>query len=160
MGAGVPVLVSRTGSFEELPDDAAGKIDVGDIEEELLLEYLLLLARRPDVREAMSQAARRYVAEHHTLEGAARGYLEFLVSISGRQGTSRSRCQHCRSRCRLLSRQAAKPKAAIQTPRIERHDDDPIAILAQAAAELGIRDADSVSLAGVAEAVREIIPGP
>ena len=80
MGAGVPVLVSRTGSFEELPDDAAGKIDVGEIEEELLLEYLLLLARRPDVREAMSQAARRYVAEHHTLEGAARGYLEFLVS--------------------------------------------------------------------------------
>ena len=53
-----------------------------------------------------------------------------------------------------------KPKAAVQPPRIERHEDDPIAILAQAAAELGIRDADSVSLAGVAEAVREIIPEP
>ena len=38
MGAGVPVLVSRTGSFEELPDDAAGKVDVGDIEEEFDVE--------------------------------------------------------------------------------------------------------------------------
>ena len=47
---------------------------------ELLVEYLLLLTRRPDVRAAMSAAARRYVAEQHTLEGAVRGYLEFGVS--------------------------------------------------------------------------------
>jgi glycosyltransferase involved in cell wall biosynthesis len=83
MGAGVPVLVSRTGSFEELPDDAVGKVDVGDIEEDLLLEYLLLLAHRPDLRTAMSNAARRYVANHHTLEAEARGYLEFVASIQG-----------------------------------------------------------------------------
>ncbi len=82
MGAGVPVLVSNTGAFEELPDDAVAKVDVGDIEEELLVEYLLLLARRPDVREAMSRAARQYVAGHHTLEGAARGYLRFLLALA------------------------------------------------------------------------------
>ncbi len=83
MGAGTPVLVSRTGSFEELPDEAVGKIDVGDIEEELLIEDLLLLARRPDIREAMSRSGRRYVAECHSLEGAAQGYLKFLASLSG-----------------------------------------------------------------------------
>ena len=79
MGAGVPVLVSRTGSFEELPDSAAGKIDIGDIEEELLLEYLLLLSKRPDLRDAMSHAAREYVAQNHTLEQAALDYLNFLA---------------------------------------------------------------------------------
>src|SRR5207248_6545821 len=62
MGAGVPVLVSRTGSFEELPDDAVGKIDIDDTEEDLLLEDLLLLAHRPDLRAVMSANARRYVA--------------------------------------------------------------------------------------------------
>jgi glycosyltransferase involved in cell wall biosynthesis len=158
MGAGVPVLVSRTGSFEELPDDAAGKIDVGDIEEELLLEYLLLLARRPDIREAMARAARRYVAEHHTLEGAARGYLEFLASVSGTQEGSEIVVPTLPQPLPPAIAPTPKPKAAIKTPKTERHEDDPIAILAQAAAELGIRDADSVSLAGVAEAVREIIP--
>ena len=79
MGAGVPVLVSRTGSFEELPDSAAGKVDIGDIEEELLLEYLLLLSKRPDLRQSMSHAARDYVAQHHTLGQAALGYLRFIA---------------------------------------------------------------------------------
>ncbi|HST06496.1 MAG TPA: glycosyltransferase family 4 protein [Chloroflexia bacterium] len=158
MGAGVPVLVSRTGSFEELPDDAAGKIDVGEIEEELLLEYLLLLARRPDVREAMSQAARRYVAEHHTLEGAARGYLKFLLSINGKQEAIE--VPELPQPSAPVTPRAAKPRPVIESIAIERPDDDPIAILAQAAAELGISDADRVSLAGVAEAVRGILPNP
>jgi glycosyltransferase involved in cell wall biosynthesis len=83
MGGGKPVLVSAVGSFTELPDAAAAKVDVGGIEEELLLEDLLLLARRPDLRLAMGRAARRYVAEQHTLEGAARGYLTFLADLLG-----------------------------------------------------------------------------
>jgi hypothetical protein len=106
----------------------------------------------------MSQAARRYVAEHHTLEGAARGYLEFLVRTSGKQGNIEIEVPTLPQPLPPVTTPTAKPKAAIQTPRIERHEDDPIAILAQAAAELGIRDADGVSLSGVAEAVREIIP--
>jgi glycosyltransferase involved in cell wall biosynthesis len=84
LGAGKPALVSRVGSFLELPDAAAAKVDVGEIEEELLLEYLLTLARRPDLRLAMGRAARRYVAEQHTLEGAAAGYLTFLGELLGR----------------------------------------------------------------------------
>jgi glycosyltransferase involved in cell wall biosynthesis len=83
MGAGLPVLVSDTGAFTELPDAAVGKVDIGGIEEEVLLEYLLLLARRPAVRAAMGRAARRYVATGHTLEVAARGYLTFLATLTG-----------------------------------------------------------------------------
>jgi glycosyltransferase involved in cell wall biosynthesis len=83
MGGGKPVLVSRVGSFTELPDAAVAKVDVGGIEEELLLEDLLLLARRPDLRLAMGRAARRYIATEHTLEGAARSYLIFLAALLG-----------------------------------------------------------------------------
>ncbi len=83
MGAGLPVLVSDTGAFTELPDAAVGKVDIGGLEEEVLLEYLLLLARRPDVRAAMGRAARHYVATGHTLEAAARGYLTFLATLTG-----------------------------------------------------------------------------
>jgi glycosyltransferase involved in cell wall biosynthesis len=163
MGAGVPVLVSRTGSFEELPDDAAGKVDVGDIEEELLLAYLLLLARQPDVREAMSRAARRYVAEHHTLEGAASGYLEFLSALDGKQ--------HEISVPRLspspipppTSDTAHRPRITISTtpvtpPALARPPDDPLAILAEAAAGLGIDEKDYISLKILAEAVADLVP--
>src|SRR4051812_49993379 len=55
MGAGLPVLVSDTGAFAELPAAAVGQVDIGGIEEELLLEYLLLLVRRPAVRRAMGR---------------------------------------------------------------------------------------------------------
>src|SRR5436309_2982439 len=138
MGAGVPVLVSRTGAFEELPDDAVGKVDVDDTEEDLLLEYLLALARRPDLREAMARSARRYVADHHTLEQAGRGYLEFLAGESGTgnlepvelsaQAVSTAQALH----------EAQIPATAqniIQTQnsklKIQSSDDSPIGILAQ-----------------------------
>jgi hypothetical protein len=162
MGAGVPVLVSRTGSFEELPDEAAGKVDVGDIEEELLVEYLLLLARRPEVREAMARAARRYVAEHHRLEGAARGYLEFLGALSGHrrevtvpevpsgQGIVSPTMPPARAPVWLAA--AARPATK------ERPPDDPVAILAEVAAELGIPESDDISLGGLAEALADLLP--
>ncbi len=144
MGAGVPVLVSRTGSFEELPDDAAGKIDIGDIEGELLLEYLLWLARRPDVRQAMSESARRYVAEHHTLEGAARGYLEFLVGL---RGTGESvHVPQTNYELRVMNYDlsiSSNPQSVIRNP---QSTDGPIAILAEAAAELGITEKDDTIL--------------
>jgi glycosyltransferase involved in cell wall biosynthesis len=78
MGAGRPVLVSRTGAFEELPDDTCIKIDVDDAEEELLLEYLRLLVRRPELAHALGQNARRHVAVHARPTDAARDYFRFL----------------------------------------------------------------------------------
>ncbi len=159
MGAGVPVLVSRTGSFEELPDDAAGKIDIGEIEEELLLEYLLLLARRPDVREAMSRAARRYVAEHHTLEGAARGYFEFMLALKGEQAEVVVPDVQLVSEAPRKANPPGRPHITVAEktpPRIERPPDDPLAILAEAAAELGITESDDISLRAIAATVADL----
>jgi glycosyltransferase involved in cell wall biosynthesis len=78
MGAGRPVLVSRTGAFTELPDATCIKVDVDDAEEELLLEYLRLLARRPELAHALGQNARRHVAVHARPADAARDYFHFL----------------------------------------------------------------------------------
>jgi glycosyltransferase involved in cell wall biosynthesis len=158
MGAGVPVLVSRTGSFEELPDDAAGKIDVGDIEEELLLEYLLLLARRPDVRQAMSEAARRYVAEHHTLEGAARGYLECLVGLRGESESVQVEPEG-NYELRITNYELPSPNTGAKVNRPLSNDDDPVAILAKAAAEIGITEKDDAVLGSIAGALEGLVPG-
>lgn len=85
MGAGRPVLVSRTGAFEELPDDTCIKVDVDEAEEELLLEYLRLLARRPDLAQALGEQARRHVAQNACLGDAAQDYYRFLCQILGRK---------------------------------------------------------------------------
>ena len=156
MGAGVPVLVSRTGSFEELPDDAAGKVDVGDIEEELLVEYLLLLARRPDVRAAMSAAARRYVAEQHTLEGAARGYLEFITSLDT------ARREPARIEVPPVPPAPTPDFGKVRGPTVECEPeharaalppDDPLAVIAEAAAEMGVTERDTAALEYIGKAV-------
>ncbi|MCL5959098.1 MAG: hypothetical protein M1358_07210, partial [Chloroflexi bacterium] len=83
MGAGKPVLVSRTGSFTELPDDCCGKIDIDESEEDLLLEYLLFLAENPEAREQMGRNAREYVAREHNMAVATEGYFRFLSQLLG-----------------------------------------------------------------------------
>ncbi len=87
MGAGRPVLVSRTGTFEELPEDSCIKVDVDDAEEELILEYLRLLAKRPDLADTLGRSARRYVAEQGRLEDAAHDYYLFLCQVVGKSPT-------------------------------------------------------------------------
>jgi glycosyltransferase involved in cell wall biosynthesis len=78
LGAGLPVLVSRAGTFEELPDDCCVKIDVDDCEGELVHEYLRLLAGDAALRAALGRKARRYVAQEHTMEQEAQGYVAAL----------------------------------------------------------------------------------
>ena len=83
MGAGLPVLVSDTGSFQELPNGCCIKIPVGPVEEALLAEYLIALARDEALRRSLGLAAREFVAEQHSLERAARGYLDTLGELLG-----------------------------------------------------------------------------
>lgn len=177
MGAGVPTLVSRTGSFEELPDNAVGKIDIDDVEEDLLLEYLLLLAKRPDLRTAMSTAARRYVAEHHTLEQAAKGYLEFLVSLHKNSGEGAIEIRDQRSEIRSQELEISGFQSAgtvVEAKRLEEREHpqapptdangstnsvetEPIEILAHTAAELGVNETDEAILKHIARSVAGII---
>jgi glycosyltransferase involved in cell wall biosynthesis len=84
MGASRPVLVSRTGAFEELPDDTCVKVDVDEAEEELLLEYLRLLVRCPELAAQLGFNARRHVALQARLSDAAHDYYLFLCRVLGR----------------------------------------------------------------------------
>lgn len=162
MGAGVPVLVSRTGAFEELPNDAVGKVDVGDIEEELLLEYLLLLASRPDLRAAMSNAARAYIARCHTLEGEARGYLNFLLQVAT-PGTEQSVQVHraAATEQKAEGREQKQALSKIEPPPLPESriglPYDPLSIVAEAATEMGIEESDTAVLSVIAEALQGVV---
>ena len=57
LGLGKPVLVSNTGSFCELPDEACLKAPVGAGEEDLLFEYLNLLVSQPSLAQQMGKRA-------------------------------------------------------------------------------------------------------
>lgn len=78
LGLGKPVIVSNTGSFAEIPDDCCAKVDLDEGEEELLLAYLRRLATDEPLRRLLGDNARRHIRAHHTLEGSARGYADFV----------------------------------------------------------------------------------
>ena len=78
LGLGKPLIVNDTGSFAEIPDDAAAKVPLDDTEEDLLLAYLRALAGDEPLRRRMGENARRHMAIHHSLEGSARAYADFL----------------------------------------------------------------------------------
>jgi glycosyltransferase involved in cell wall biosynthesis len=161
MGAGLPVLVSDTGAFTELPDAAVGKVDIGGLEEEVLLEYLLLLARRPDVRAAMGRAARRTVATGHTLEAAARGYLIFLATLTG-QPVDLSRIPVPSPPADDLPLDATPPPTESRQPPTSTAQPPapasvlPLALLAEAATELGLAPDDPV-LAQIVERIKPVL---
>lgn len=83
LGAGRPVLVTATGSFTEVPQDVVVHIEVGPYERDDIIAYCQLLALRPDIAATLGTYARHYVAQHHTLERAAVGYMQFLSQLYG-----------------------------------------------------------------------------
>ena len=83
LGLGRTVIVSDAGAFSELPDDICLKVAVGpgaatQAEEDLIFEYLNVLAARPDLARAMGERAREWVARECNWTTVARQYLAFL----------------------------------------------------------------------------------
>ena len=78
MGAGRPVMVSRTGTFSELPDDVCIKVDVDEWETAEILAYLRRLAADPILRAALGDNARAYIASHHTVAQSASAYMRAI----------------------------------------------------------------------------------
>jgi glycosyltransferase involved in cell wall biosynthesis len=78
LGMGKPLIVSETGSFAEIPDNAAAKVPIDDTEEDLLVAYLRALAADEPLRRRMGENARRHMELHHSLAGSARAYADFL----------------------------------------------------------------------------------
>jgi glycosyltransferase involved in cell wall biosynthesis len=83
LGMGKPVLVSNTGPFAEFPEFTVARIDLGPPEVQEIGDTLALLARRPDLREAMGRFAREHVEETYSLRAEARAYLDFLGEVVG-----------------------------------------------------------------------------
>ena len=83
LGAGKATLVSAVGAFRELPGDVCCQVDPGPAEGDLILAYVRLLQELPSLRSQLSRNARRFVAEEHSLERAARGYIDFLARRYG-----------------------------------------------------------------------------
>jgi glycosyltransferase involved in cell wall biosynthesis len=83
LSLGKPLVVSDVGWFAELPDSVAAKVPVDEWEVETLARTLMLLAERPDVREAMGSAARAYVREEHDLDRVADLYVAAIEKAVG-----------------------------------------------------------------------------
>jgi len=82
LGLGIPTLVSRTGWFAEIPEGCCLPVDLDEMEEDVIAAYLLRLAEDPELRRRIGGNARRYVAAHHSLPVAARGYVDFLAEVA------------------------------------------------------------------------------
>lgn len=151
MGAGLPVLVSRTGAFEELPDGSCVKIDVDECEGDLVLEYLRLLAEDEALRQRVGANARRYVAEEHTMEREAQGYIAGLREWHPDIAVVRKPTPPV---VNVLSGKSAPAQTATATGALlgaaehrqretPHAESDMLDMLAQAAAELGLGESDA-----------------
>ncbi|MCZ7649951.1 MAG: glycosyltransferase family 4 protein [Thermoanaerobaculia bacterium] len=83
LGLGTPVAVTNDGPTAELPDDVCAKVDLGVVEEEMLVETLDLLLRDEPLRRQMGANARRYAANEHALARSAAGYAQALRAAIG-----------------------------------------------------------------------------
>src|SRR5450755_844922 len=82
LGLGKSVLVSAVGAFQEFPGDVCLKVPVGAGEEDLIFEYLNLLASRPEVARELGERAARYVKEECNWDRVASLYASFLKSVA------------------------------------------------------------------------------
>ena len=89
LALGKPTLVSEIGAFAELPDDVAVKIPVDDNEVDWLYEYMQLLLHDPDLRRAIGERGRAYVAQECSWPRVADQYVEFLQQRNGRETADR-----------------------------------------------------------------------
>jgi glycosyltransferase involved in cell wall biosynthesis len=83
MSAGLPTVVTETGAFADLPDDAVLKVPPDAFEGELLTTYLRALATNEPLRRAVGANARTFVLREHTMRRAAEGYLDVLRDVTG-----------------------------------------------------------------------------
>jgi glycosyltransferase involved in cell wall biosynthesis len=75
---GRPVIVSDSGSYGEIPDHCAIKIDTGIDEKEMLKAFIAALADGPDLRAALGREAARYAGETCGIDRCADMYAAFL----------------------------------------------------------------------------------
>ncbi|HEU5424860.1 MAG TPA: glycosyltransferase family 4 protein, partial [Nitrolancea sp.] len=83
MGAGRAAVVSDTGWFAELPNDAVAKVAVDVLEDETLCSLLRTFATEPELAQAVGHRARAYVARAHSLQQMVAGFHQLLQELTG-----------------------------------------------------------------------------
>jgi glycosyltransferase involved in cell wall biosynthesis len=78
MGLGKTVLVSDGAETSRFPESACVRVDPGQAEEEMLVEYLVWLARHPDDSRAIGQRAAAHIRQHHAPARVAQLYWQAL----------------------------------------------------------------------------------
>jgi hypothetical protein len=78
MGLGKPVLMSAGPETSRFPDAACLRVDSGPAEEDLLVEYMVWLAKFPEDARAIGGRAARHIREVHGPESAAAMYWQAL----------------------------------------------------------------------------------
>lgn len=80
MGLGRPVIMTDLAENSAFPDDACLRVPAGEMEEPLLLEYLLELARNPALGQAIGRNAREHISQEHALDRCVEMYESVLRS--------------------------------------------------------------------------------
>jgi glycosyltransferase involved in cell wall biosynthesis len=83
LSLGRPLVVSDTGWYSELPDDAVAKVAVGPTEVEELTRALSRLSGDRDLREALGAGGEAYVRSKHDLGRVAEAYTAALEESAG-----------------------------------------------------------------------------
>lgn len=78
LAAAKPTLITASGSFVEIPRDAAVHIPLDQSEGAMLTASTFLLHQHTDVRKTLGQNARNYVQQGHTLADSAAAYMHAL----------------------------------------------------------------------------------
>lgn len=83
LAAAKPTLITASGSFLEIPRDAAIHIPLDKSESAMLTASTFLLHQHPEVRQALGHQAQRFVAHGHTLADSAAAYMHTLAQRYG-----------------------------------------------------------------------------
>lgn len=78
MGIGKPVVMSAGCETSRFPDTACLRVDPGPVEEDLLLEYMLWLAKYPADARVIGERAAGHIREFHAPERAADLYWQAI----------------------------------------------------------------------------------
>ena len=78
MGLGKTVLVSNGAETAHFPEAACVRVDTGQAEEEMLVEYLVWFARHPDDSHAIGQRAAAHIRQYHAPARVAKLYWSAL----------------------------------------------------------------------------------
>jgi glycosyltransferase involved in cell wall biosynthesis len=134
LGLGTPVIVSTGDCFADIPDGCCARVEPGRFEEAELVALLEALSADPHLRRDMSTAASRWANVRHHLDRSVARYRDFIESTIAEAPSAGA----------AVAPLAAYARADVTTKLL--------ADVAEAAADVGIRENDRQVLPALAEA--------